>query len=895
MRTGWKLVTKLVILLLAFGALAAAETLSDPADFAGFAIGSDGNLVRWERIVDYMKRADEASPRIRTEQIGTTTLGNPFLLVTISSPENLAHLDAIQSRQRRIAHPDGLSEGEARKLANEPPAVLLITLNIHSTEIGSSQMALELVHRLATERSDWIDHVLDNVVFLLVPSMNPDGQIMVVDWYNETKGTEHAGASMPWAYHHYTGHDNNRDGFMMTQKESQLLAKVLYRDWYPQVYLDEHQMGQTDARIFVPPWTNPINPNVDPVIWGENGLLGYAMFSALHEAGKTGIINDTIYTSWWRGGFAMDAWWHNTVGLLTEVASARVATPTEQEKAMLGIPPKGPAPSREEMRRRLENDPGATLPAPRDVMPRNNYPRPWLGGQWTLRDIVDYELIVTYTLLEGVANNRTMLIANQIQMGQRAIETGKKGGPYAFVFPAEQHDPGAATQLLQVLQQADVDIHQATEPFEADGKTFSAGSHVVLMAQPFRPYAKDLLEVQKHPTPSDFPPGTMSEQPYDVTGWTAPLQMGVRTETIDNPFEAKLSKLSSVSLPPGTLESSGAGGFGFLISPEPNAKSTATNRLLKAGAKVSWVSQAVEVSGQRYPVGSLLVEDADADMVRGLVRDLSLKGVELSQPLDAPRRRLRIPRLALYQPWTASMDEGWTRWILEKHDFTYETVHNADLQAGSLGDRFDVIVFPGDRDAKQILEGNTSKVTPPAYKGGIGESGLAALEAFVRGGGSLVLMDRATSLAVEHWPIPLMDVLKGLKRSEFSCPGSLLEIQVDNRRPVAYGMPTEAIANFSGSAAFTITPGFSYTDVSVIARYPDHDPLRSGWIQGDEHLRQRIAAAEVKFDRGRIVLIGFRPQFRAQPLNTFKLLFNAIHESALGEPTVPGSVTDAGH
>ena len=348
-------------------------------------------------------------------------------------------------------------------------------------------------------------------------------------------------------------------------------------------------------------------------------------------------------------------------------------------------------------------------------MPRNNYPKPWLGGKWTLRDIVDYELIITFALLESVANNRTTLIAKQIKMGQRAIEKGRNDKPYAFIFDAEQHDPGATAQLLEVLHYAGLDIHQASESFEAEGETFAAGSHVVLMAQPFRAYAKDLLEIQKHPTPSDYPAGTMRDQPYDVTGWTAPLQMGVKSTSIDDMFESKLTKLSSIAPPVGTLDASGSGEFGFVISPEPNSKSTATNRLLKAGATLSWIDDAIEVSGTRYPTGSLLVEDVSAETVKETVRSLGLHGVELTEALDAPRRRLRVPRLALYQPWTASIDEGWTRWILEQHEFAFETIHNADLKSGKLGERFDVIVFPGGSDGKaaprrQHVQNNAGKV-----------------------------------------------------------------------------------------------------------------------------------------------------------------------------------------
>ncbi|MCH7987312.1 MAG: peptidase M14 [Acidobacteria bacterium] len=870
----------LLSLLMAVSVVAATE-LPTPEEFAGFRMGADGKLVRWEKIVEYFKLVDAASERVRVEELGRSTLDNPFILAIISSPANLARLEEIKATQRRLAYPYELSEEETERLARNSPTVLLITLNIHSTEIGSSQMALELVHRLATEESPWIENVLDKVVFLLVPSFNPDGQIMVVDWYNRVKDTEHARASMPWLYHHYVGHDNNRDAFMLTQVESRLVTKVLYQDWFPQVVLDEHQMGATRARIFVPPFRNPINPNVDPLIWAENGLLGFGMFTALHEAGLEGVTYDQYYTSWWQGAFLMETWWHNMVGLLTEVASVRVATPTEQEKAKLGVPSKGPRLSFQQLLDEIEKNPDKPLPAPRDVMPRNNYPRPWLGGKWTLRDIVDYELVATYGLLGAVANNRQTLIRNQVKMGQNAIAKGKQGNPYAFVFPFEQHDPGALARLLELMHLAGVEVHRADESFTADDKEYSTGAYVILLAQPFRAYAKDMLEVQKHPDPKKMPAGAMADQPYDVTGWTLPLMMGVKAVTVKKPFEAKLAKLDAIPSAEGRYtRRSGRGRRGFLLRADSNNKVIATNRLLKAGAEVSWLKEAVEVGGQGYPAGTLLVRRVSAEQVESLASELGLAGEELSTAVGSARLRLSAPRVGLYQPWMASMDEGWIRWLLEQYEFEYETLHNADIQAGTLGEKFDVIILPSDRNKKQILEGNQRKWTPEEYKGGIGTEGLEALREFVRGGGTLVAMDRSAELVLDSWPLPVKNVLKGVKRSEFSCPGSLLRILVDARHPIAYGMPEEATAYFSNGPAFDMAPSFSYTDVKVIARYPSTNPLQSGWIRGDEHLHNRIAAAEVRYEKGRVLLLGFRPHFRAQPHNTFKLLFNALHYAA---------------
>ncbi len=889
--------------------LPAQAALPTPEEFAGFRMGEEGKLVRWEKIVEYFNLADKESDRVVVQQLGYSTLKNPFIMAIVSSPANLARLEEIKATQRRLAYPYDFTSDEAARLARSTPAVLLITLNIHSTEIGSTQMSLELIHRLATEKSPWMDHVLDNVVFLLVPSFNPDGQIMVVDWYNETKDGG-ALAPMPWLYHHYTGHDNNRDAFMLTQVESRYVTKVLYQDWFPQAYLDEHQMGNQGARIFVPPFRNPINPNVDPIIWGENGLLGFAMFTALHEAGFSGVTYDQFYTSWWQGGFLMEAWWHNMVGLLTEVASTRMATSIDQEQAKLGVLPKEPAMSGDEFQDALEKDPKRPLPVPRDVMPRNNYPNPWLGGKWTLRDIVDYELVATYALLEAMADSRVTLIENQVKMGRNAVEEGKKGNPYAWVFPPAQHDDGALYRLLEILHYAGVEVHRAEKPFKAGDKDYPAGSYVILMAQPFRAYAKDMLEVQKHPDPKSMPAGAMADQPYDVTAWTLPLQMGVEAKQIEKSFEAELKKLDSIPrvsgtilLPTGKMVTAldalpegndnpapkkrpdrGGQRYGYLIQSGPNAKVIATNRLLKADAEVFWLTEKAEVGGWRYPAGTLWVRGVAPVDIDPIIGILSLEATELSAPPQAKRVRLRAPRVGLYQPWTASMDEGWTRWLLEQYEFPYTTLHNADLKAGKLGEKFDAIVFPADRNKQQILEGNKRKWTPEKYRGGIGEEGLKALQEFVRNGGTLVLLDESTDLALESWAVPIKNALKGVKRDDFACPGSLLKILVDPSHPVAYGMPPEATAFYDNGPAFDLAPGFSYTDVKVIARYPATNPLQSGWIRGPEYLSSRIAAAEVTYEKGRIILIGFGAQFRAQPHNTFKLFFNSLHYAAAEKP-----------
>jgi hypothetical protein len=855
---------RVIIVLLLSVTLLSSATLQNPEQFAGFRMGTDRKLVRWEKIVEYMRLADAASPRIKTEELGKTSNGHPYISVTISSPKTIAELDSYRATQRRLTYSTGLPPSEAEKLMAAHKAILLITCNIHATEIGASQMVLELVHRLATEESAYVQNILDNVILVLVPSANPDGQILVTDWYNLNVGTPYEFSQMPWLYHKYTGHDNNRDAFMNTQIESRLLNKLTYKDWLPHVFLDEHQMGNAGPRIFVPPFKNPINPNVDPVIWQLNGMLGYAMGNALHEKGYTGIINDAMYTSWWQGGFVMQAWWHNMAGLLTEVASVAVASPVEQHRARLGEMASGPEPTIEQLRSR---DPRQPLPAPRDTTPRNTYPRPWLGGKWTLRDIVDYELAATYGLLEAVANQRLMLIRSIYQLNRKQIETGAREAPYAWVIPALQHDAPAATRLVQILEEQGVEIHRSTDAFQAGGKSYTAGSYVVLMSQPYRAFVKDLLERQNYPAQRG--PGGAVERPYDVTGWTLPLQMGVEAHEIASRFEAKLERATRLPLPPGRFRDA-VNPVAWEISRNANNAAIAINRMLKAGVSVALQDD-----------GGIVVRSRES--LRPQMQEYSQSlGIDIKGRMALPpqARRLKPPRTGLYQPWLANMDEGWTRWLLEQYEFPYTTVRNKDIQEGSLREKFDVILF-ADQAKESILNGATGAGTRPEYRGGIGSEGVRNLREFVQAGGTLVALGSAALVPIEEFPLPLKNTLKGLRPDQFSCPGSILRVFVDPSHPVAHGMRPEASAVFYNDVAFEMAPALGEATVRVIARYPSSQLLESGWIGGEEHLQDKIAAAEVSMGKGRAVLLGFSVQNRAQPHGTFKLLFNSIHTSAL--------------
>src|SRR4029079_4086051 len=358
-------------------------------------------------MVKYMRQFANPTDRVRFRERGKSTNDNPFIALEISSPDTLKNLDRYKQLERKLYFRDGApTDAERDEIFKSGKAVVLVTCSIHATEIGATQMAVELVHRLATDESPQVKKILDNVIFVLVPSLNPDGQIMVTDWFNKNLGTPFENSPIPYLYHPYVGHDNNRDMYMFTQKESQLTAKLLWSDWFPSVWLDEHQMGSNAARIFVMPATDPINPNVHPLIYRWNGILGQSQAAALEAAGKEGIIYNSTYTNFWEGAMAWSGWWHNQIGLLTEVASARVAAPIAQTRAGPGRPA---APAAGGGRGEMRFDSGP-IPAPTDINPRTEYPRPWMGGHWTLRDIVDYEMIATMALLETAADRRETIM-----------------------------------------------------------------------------------------------------------------------------------------------------------------------------------------------------------------------------------------------------------------------------------------------------------------------------------------------------------------------------------------------------------------------------------------------------------------------------------------------------
>src|SRR5580765_1731811 len=426
-----------VSLLAACSAAASAANPQSPSEFLGFEVGADKQLADYRQIAKYFQALKAASPRVEIEVLGKTTLGEDMFLAVISSEENIRNLKHIKDTARRLADPRGLSDADARKLAHEGKLVLLVTCNIHSTEIGASQMAMEWAHALATATDAATVKRLNDVVLLLVPSLNPDGQIMETEWYRKNLGTKFEGSRMPWLYHHYVGHDDNRDWYMLTQKESQAMTRAVYKEWFPQVWLDEHQMGSNGPRIFVPPYADPVDTTIHPLVWREVNVIGTNMALRLEQSGKSGVIYGFSYDAYWPGGTKNTAWYKNISGLLTEVASARMATPIEIAAGELAGGRKGLV----------------------EYGPQTNFPNPWPGGRWRLRDIMDYERIASDALLETCAARREDFLRDMVARSRFAIAAF--GPEDAYRIPAAQRDHPTALRLARLMADHGVEVKTA--------------------------------------------------------------------------------------------------------------------------------------------------------------------------------------------------------------------------------------------------------------------------------------------------------------------------------------------------------------------------------------------------------------------------------------------------
>ncbi|MHC4686934.1 MAG: M14 family metallopeptidase, partial [Planctomycetota bacterium] len=564
-----------VLFLLLNPGCTVAGQIQRPQALIGHKVGADYKVARYEKIREYFQHVGKNSRRVNVREIGLTTEGQKMVLAEITDAATPQRITQAMADQKKIADPRLIKDQEhERNFIANAKVVVLVNCNLHSTEIASSQMAMELLYDLAIGTSSEIQEILKRTVIVLIPSANPDGLNKVIDWYERSLGKPWEGTGMPWLYQKYAGHDNNRDWFMLNLKETRLVTRVIYKEWLPNIVYDIHQMGNSGARLFVPPFFDPKNPNVHPLNDHMMLIIGGHMASELTRAGKKGILNSAMYDNWWQGGFRTTAYRHNITGILTEAASVLIASPVFQRKSELRGGRRG-------------------MP---DYVIATNFPDPWPGGWWRLRDIVDYEKIACMSLFTLAARYHDLFISNKIKLGRDAIECGKTEPPFAWLVPPDQFEarlPAAkartAAEMLSILHATGVEVHQAKEEFLADGVSYPAGTYILYCSQPYRSHLNDMMERQVYPNRSSYPGGP-PEAPYDMAGWTLPLQMGVRCVSVDQPFESRARKLETVTLPQGNVTGLGEETRGYVVQAGANDNYRLINRLFKAGIAFQLIS-----------------------------------------------------------------------------------------------------------------------------------------------------------------------------------------------------------------------------------------------------------------------------------------------------------------
>lgn len=899
----------IAVFLLVSVTFAAQSAVPTPESVIGFKPGADFKLATYDDTIKYFKALDAASPKMTLMPMGTSTQGRTYYVALISTERNLARIDRYREISRRLASPEGLTEGQARALAREGKAIVHIDGGLHSTEVAGPQHTLQLAYDLLTThpnepgRDEQVQRILDNVILMLWPTINPDGHQLVADYYMKNVGTPGANTVFPGLYQEYVGHDNNRDAYMLNMIESRVMEQA-WRQWEPQVIYVHHQTAPFPTRIWLPPFADPIAQHAPFLMSREVNTIGMAIAQGLEERGQVGATHmGTGFDAWYAGYIDYAPMFKNIASFWTETALANMAAPRDYT---LGDLP----------------------PDYRDLRPQPLYPSPWAGGRFGLGDSVAYMHTASMSVLDFAAKYKENVLMNRWRSGMAQIAQHRTGGPSAYIVPRAQRDPVAAVEMLKRLAFAGVRVSELTADFKAGDITYAAGSWVVPTDQEFIALAREVLDVQKYPDIRESPGGA-PEQPYDAAGWTLPLSMGVDMQTIGTLDDGKRAELTKVLKPLGqvsqptartsTYDSVGgtdpapydsAPGLGFetstlaaaivppagaitgsgpslSIDPAQNNAFRALNQAWKAGASVAWVP------GDRGASGRYVISGLQPGAQQDLVRMLALR----AERVAAPQASLRQPRLAMFTP-AGSMDEGWTRWVLERFEFPFTALAADEIAAGNLRAKYDAIVVTDEPRGLLVGAGRGGRGAGSAGSGGAaGNAGagrasgggaasavpalpegdanrVRAIDEFVRAGGTLVCLNRSTAFAIDQLKLPVRNVLQGVGRQEFFAGGSLLNVEVDASRPVMAGLPKTTAVFFNSSPAFETLVGFKGT---VLARYADTgSPLASGYLLGEKFLQGKAAALEVELGEGRVILFGFRPQWRGQTFGTFKVIFNAL-------------------
>jgi len=858
------------ILLLSLPGISCAQ-IKSPEDHFGYKPGSDRNLFTYEELIDYLKILDEASPRIKLTEIGKSPMGRTMYIAFISDEDNINRLEEFKEYNRKLALQPNLPEQEKEKMIRDGKVFLLGTLSMHSTEVAPAQAAPLIAYDLATTDDPLKTEWLRNVVYMMVPNHNPDGMDMVVKHYHRYKGTRYEGSSLPGVYHKYFGHDNNRDFVTLSQSDTRAIARIYNLDWFPQVMVEKHQMGSTGTRYFVPPNHDPIAENVDAGIWNWSGIFGANMIKDMTREGLAGVSQHFLFDDYWPGS-TETCIWKNVIGMLTEGASAKIATPIYIEPTELSVGGKGLSEYKKSI----------------------NMPLPWEGGWWRLSDLIQYEITSTMSILKTASIHREDILRFRNDICRKEVDKGTKLPPYYYIFPENQHDKSEFVNLINLMTEHGVRVYKLNKDLILNNIHYPENSIVIPLAQPFRAFIKEVIEKQEYPVRHYTPNGEIIK-PYDITSWSLPLHFGVKVDEIKIQSEEIEHSITEIT---GKFELTGnpPGSYSAIILPvELNESFKAAFKALASGIDIERLGEDILINDKKFKKGSFLIRSSakNQDKVNKLISDLSVAPGYLSASTEIRTDKISMPRIALIETNFHDMDAGWTRFVFDQYGIVYTVIKPGDFQRTKFNQEFDVVIFP-DASKSILMEGKYERgddyyITdyPPEYTKGIGKEGMKNLMTFIDGGGLIISWGQSVSLFEgnltitnekdsDKFRLPFADVSNDLRNKGLYCPGSLVKMKIIKDHPVTLGMEEEIGIFSRARPVFTTSVPIFDMDRRVLGVIPEKDILMSGYVEKEELLGNKAAMIWMKKGKGQFVFFGFNPQFRASTHVSYKLLFNSI-------------------
>ena len=892
----------LLLLSVVVTIFAQAQNVPSPKSHFGFNIGDNYQLANYTQTEAYLQKLAAASNKMKLQSIGTTEEGRTQYMVIVSDPANLAKLAKYKSISQQMARAEGLTDADAKQLANEGKAVVWIDGGLHANEVLGIHQWIETLYQILSRNDDETKRILKSTIILFVHA-NPDGQELQSDWYMRHSDTlKRNTANLPRLYQKYIGHDNNRDFYMTNMSESRNMSLQQYVEWMPQILYNHHQTGPAGTVVAGPPYRDPFNYVYDPLLITGIDQLGAVMSTRLNAENKPGYTmkSGSVYSTWWNGGLRTTAYYHNIVGLLTEM----IGNPTPMKIPFV--------PSR--------------------LIPNSGTPFPIAPQKWYFRNSIDYSVSLNYAVLNYASRHKDELLMNIYTMGKNSINAGSKD--YWTLSPnkvemvnelmkADQKDQRAdtialqyyekvyqnpklrdargyiipisqtttATNFVNILIKSGIRVEKATTNFKVGDKEYEAGSYIVKTNQAFRPHVIDMFEPQDHPNDFQYPGGP-PVRPYDAAGWTPAYTMGLEFDRILEPFDVPFE-----TIPYGEEQKHKgsftklAGAVGYTFSTKENASYILINDLLKEGIEVEKNSEYFYVAASDKSVS--ILENAAAK------HGVKITGVQ--QKLNIGAVGLKPSRIALWDVYGGSMPSGWTRWIFEQYHFPFTVVFAKEIDAGNLKSKYDVILFVGGAipayrseagsNALGGYEGRepSEKEIPEMYHAQLGRitaaKSIPALKEFVEAGGTIITVGSSANLAY-HFKLPvrnaLVEMVNGKERAlpgeKFYIPGSVMQVAVNNEHKANWGMKPTADVYFSASPVFNLLPNATATgEVTPLAWYATDKTLRSGWAYGQSYLQQTVAAFEAKVSKGKLMVYGPEITFRGQTHSTYKMLFNQLY------------------